>query len=89
MQLIVKAALFGMVGIGAVAAASKLNWRPAGRPSPAVTTQAIGPAPAIAAAAETPKPIAEPASQPAQEKQAAVAKPAVQKKRKKHRRRRA
>ena len=86
MKLIVKVALIGVLGIGAVAAASQLHWRTA---EPAATSQRLGPAPAIAAVSETSKPNAEPAAaQPAQEKQAAVAKPAVKKKRKKQRKRR-
>jgi hypothetical protein len=92
MNLISKLALSGILGIGVVGAVAQWKWRTAERPWPvlgsAAPTTPIGPTPAIAAVPETPKPVAEPAAQPAPEKQVAAAKPA-QKKRKKRRRRRA
>jgi hypothetical protein len=92
MKLNLKVALFVALGIGAVAAASRLTWRTAERPSVVPESEAatppMGPAPAIAIVPDTPKPAPESAAQLTQEKQSAVAKPTLRQKRKKPRRRR-
>jgi hypothetical protein len=89
-NVIARVASFAVLGIGAVAGASQLDWRKPERTAPAETPSNIEtrvqPAPAIAAIPDIPKTAVEipkPAVQPATETKTASPKP-----RKKHRKKR-